>query len=62
MPPIARRRPLTITTDGGTEFSVEDGQITITRAGQVIMVPLADLREFLSLYDLEDGENFDEPE
>jgi hypothetical protein len=53
---------LTITTDGGTEFSVGNGQVTITRAGQVIMIPLADLREFLSLYDPEDGENFDEPE
>jgi len=62
MPAPVRRRPLTISTDGGTEFSVESGQVTITRAGQVIMVPLADMREFLSLYDLEDGENFDEPE
>jgi hypothetical protein len=53
---------LTITTDGGTEFSVENGQVTIKYGGHAITVALADLREFLSLYDLEDGENFDEAE
>jgi hypothetical protein len=54
-----RRRPrVTITTDGGTTFAVDKGQVTITRPGaQILVVPLADLREFMGLVDLENGDD-----
>jgi hypothetical protein len=50
---------LTIKTDGGTEFRVDKGQVTITARGHVCVVPLADLREFLGLIDLEDDDDFE---
>ncbi len=55
-----RRRRLTITTDGGTTFDVRDKQVTITRHDQpVCVVPLADLQEFLGLYQIEEDEDDD---
>jgi len=42
------------TTDGGTTFTVDDEQVTITRSDQPeCTIPLADLREFLELLDEE---------
>jgi hypothetical protein len=49
---------LTIKTDGGTTFRVDKGQVTIKPPrGQVCVVPLADLREFVGLIDLENGDD-----
>ena len=48
---------MTVTTDGGTQFDVEKGQVTITRHDQpTCTIPLADLREFLGLLDFEDND------
>jgi hypothetical protein len=47
---------LNITTDGGTEFTVTDKNVTIANGGHVIVVPLADLQEFFELY-LDAGED-----
>jgi hypothetical protein len=50
---------VTITTDGGTVFTVKDKQVTIHRTGQPDHVaPLGDLLEFLHLYEIE-GDNDD---
>ncbi len=49
-----------ISTDGGTTFHVRDKQVTITRHDQpVCIVPLADLQEFLGLYEIEEDEGDD---
>lgn len=50
---------LTITTDGGTTFRVDKGQVTITARGHVIVVPLADIREFIGLISLKDDDDFE---
>jgi hypothetical protein len=48
---------LKITTDGGTTFVVRDKQVTITRSDQPkCVIPLADLLEFLHLYEIEEDE------
>ena len=45
---------MTILTDGGTTFEVTDKQVTITRSDQPeCIVPLADLLEFLGLFESE---------
>jgi hypothetical protein len=48
---------LTIKTDGGTTFTVAGKDVTIAHGGHVIVVPLADLREFMGLRDLENGDD-----
>jgi hypothetical protein len=51
---------LTITTDGGTTFDINEKLVTIRRSDQPMMVvPLADLREFMGLIDLEDDDDFE---
>jgi hypothetical protein len=50
---------LEITTDGGTTFNVSGKQVTIAHGGHVIVVPLADVREFVGLIDLEDDDDFE---
>jgi hypothetical protein len=53
-----RGQGLTITTDGGTTFDINEKLVTIRRSDQpIIVVPLADLREFLGLLDLENGDD-----
>jgi hypothetical protein len=42
---------MTITTDGGTTFTVDKGKVTITRTDQPeCVIPLADLQEFFDLF------------
>jgi hypothetical protein len=50
---------MTITTDGGTVFTVKDKQVTIMHKGHDLVVPLADVREFVGLIDLEDDDDFE---
>jgi hypothetical protein len=45
---------LTITTDGGTTFTVRNNVVTITREGQPeCSIPLADIKEFADLLEVE---------
>jgi hypothetical protein len=52
---------LTITTDGGTTFTVDKTKLTITRSDQPeCTIPMADFEEFVKLYYDADGDGDDD--